>query len=451
MKNVDLHLHTTASDGSFTPQELVVEAENKGFKTIAITDHDTLAGVEPAIAQAKELGLEVIAGIELTTYVGDKEVHILGYYVDYLDKDLLAKLTELKEFRRRRGEKMVDKLNELGIEVSWERVKEIADSGAVGRPHIARALVEAKQVKDISAAFDKYIGDNGPAYVPKAQLTPKEAIEIINRAGGVSVLAHPGLLKDDQLVKKIIEAGIEGLETYYSKHDQSTTSRYLKLAKKNGLLTTGGSDCHGPKNKDEVLLGTIKAPDWIIADLKEKYRKKNNIGSIDLNKYLQLYPNTSGLYPAKLQELGAEYHKKGYMTKDELYRLAHLNSTRSSYHVKKNSLYRVEKITEIVYQLEDEFAQLTLLASLSGVGVPTASAILTSLDPEKHCVIDTRVWATLWRIGYFDIEKESFTADDYLKIITIVRRLSMEVDLTVAEIGYALFAYDVEHREGNLH
>jgi len=173
--------------------------------------------------------------------------------------------------------------------------------------------------------------------------------------------------------------------------------------------------------------------------------------TINYSEYLDEYSNTNGLYPEELIEIGKKYHKKGYLTKNELYQLAHLNSTRSSYHVKKNPEGRVEKVTEVAYNIDDEFCELTLYTGLTGIGIPTATAILTCLDDEKHCVIDTRVWATLWRLGYFDEEKENFKADDYLKIIKIVRKMAAESDYTTAEIGYALFAYDVVHREGNLH
>lgn len=173
--------------------------------------------------------------------------------------------------------------------------------------------------------------------------------------------------------------------------------------------------------------------------------------TIDFAKYLDLYPDTAGLYPEQLEQIGAKYHEKGYLTKEELYDLAHLNSTRSSYHVKKNPAQRVETVTEIAYTIKDDFAKIALLSSLKGVAAPTASAILTSLDAEKHCVIDTRVWATLYRLGYFEKEKERFTAADYVKIIELVRPMAQESKFSAAEIGYALFAYDVEHREGNLH
>jgi thermostable 8-oxoguanine DNA glycosylase len=173
--------------------------------------------------------------------------------------------------------------------------------------------------------------------------------------------------------------------------------------------------------------------------------------TINFSKYLDKYSETSGLYPEELEEIGDKYHTKNYLTQGELYDLAHLNSTRSSYHVKKNPPKRVEKVTKAAYQLDDNFCQLALFTSLQGVATPTASAILTSLDKERHCVIDTRVWATLWRLDYFETEKERFKPEDYLKIIDIVRRMAAETEFNTAEIGYALFAYDVVHREGNLH
>ncbi|MGM0472072.1 MAG: PHP domain-containing protein [Bacillota bacterium] len=451
MNKIDLHLHTTASDGSYTPEELVQRAAKKGLQTIAITDHDTVAGVVPALVAAKELDLEVVPGVEFTTYIGQQEVHILGYYFDYLDQDLLLRFTELQNARKNRGQKIVKKLNQLGVDLKWKEVIEVAGSGAVGRPHIARAMVNQGHVAKVSDAFDHYIGDWGPAYVPKTALEPKEAVDIIHQAGGVAVLAHPGHLGDDQLVMEIIEAGVDGLEAYYLTHNEQQVEKYVKLATRYDLLTTGGSDCHGPKVKEGILLGTVEVPDHVIPDLKSCYRNRQQVELINFNKYLKLYPQTSGLYPQQLQELGTAYHQKGYLTKEELYDLAYLNSTRSAYHIKKNGADRIKQITELVYQLDDEFSQLSLLTSLLGVGIPTASAILTCLDEDQHCVIDTRVWATLYQMGYFKEEKESFVADDYIKIIDIVRRLAEETELSTAEIGYALFAYDVEHREGNLH
>lgn len=178
---------------------------------------------------------------------------------------------------------------------------------------------------------------------------------------------------------------------------------------------------------------------------------KVSIKKIDFEKYLKEYEQTSGLYPDELMKIGEKYHNKGYLTKEELYQLAHLNSTRSSYHVKKNPAPRVEKVTEAAYQLDDDFCRLALLTALSGIGTPTASAVLTSLNPENHCVIDTRVWATLYNLNYFEKEKESFKPEDYLKIMEIVREMAAESEYNTAEIGYALFAYDTVHRKGNLH
>ncbi len=173
--------------------------------------------------------------------------------------------------------------------------------------------------------------------------------------------------------------------------------------------------------------------------------------TINFARYLSEYEDTSGLYPQELQNLGDKYHEKGYLSKEELYELAHLNSTRSSYHVRKNPVSRVKSVTEAAYQLQDDFCRLALYVSLKGIGTPTASAILTALDEERHCVIDTRVWATLWRLDYFGEEKERFKPEDYLQIVKIVREMADDSQYNPAEIGYALFAYDVVHREGNLH
>ncbi|MCK8817699.1 PHP domain-containing protein [Natroniella sulfidigena] len=268
-KYIDLHLHTTASDGSFTPTEVVRTAKSMGFSAIAITDHDTLAGLEEGARVAKEEGIEFVPGIELNTDYDDTEIHVLGYYLDYGRENLLNKLDTLQKARYNRIKNMVDKLNGLGFDIEFEEITDIAEDAALGRPHIAQVMLDKGYVKEWSQAFDQYIGCQGPAYVKRKKLTAKEAIQLIKSARGIPIIAHPVLIGNDQLLPKLVEWGAEGFEVYHTEHDQAATRRYLEFAKQNDLLITGGSDCHGPKRKGEILLGEIKAPYKLLNRLKQ--------------------------------------------------------------------------------------------------------------------------------------------------------------------------------------
>ncbi len=270
MKKIDLHIHTTASDGSFTPSELLEEAKRRRLSTIAITDHDTVAGIEEAIEKGKELGIEVIPGIELTTYYQGQRVDILGYQIDYHNQELLAIIDNLQNSREVRAKQILAKLSNLGIELDFARLKEIAGETGVGRPHIARLMVEEGHVSEMQEAFDNYLEDGGPAYVPKYQLKPEDAIELIQGAGGIVVLAHPGIIDNNEIVKELINyEGLTGIEVYYSKHSKEETEYYLSLAQENDLIITGGSDCHGPANEDKYLLGTVDVPYSLLEELKK--------------------------------------------------------------------------------------------------------------------------------------------------------------------------------------
>ena len=268
MKFADLHLHTLFSDGTYTPEELVANALKKRLSAIAVVDHDTVAGVGLATDAAHGSDLEVLSGIELSAAHNDQEVHILGYLVDYKNKSFLEKLESLKSNRVERVYKMVAKLNALGINLTPESVFALAGDGTVGRLHIARALVKEGLVGSLFEVFQKYIGDNGPAYVLGFRFNPKEAIKFIKDAGGVPVLAHPYTLKNDELIPEFAKLGLMGLEVYYPEHSQGMINFYLELAKKNNLLVTGGSDCHG-KAKPEVRIGSIKVPYELVTKLKE--------------------------------------------------------------------------------------------------------------------------------------------------------------------------------------
>ncbi|MDD2927372.1 MAG: PHP domain-containing protein [Candidatus Omnitrophica bacterium] len=268
MKFADLHLHTVFSDGTYTPEELISQSLKSGLSAIAVVDHDTVAGLAPTIAAAGESGLEVLSGVEISAEYKNQEVHILGYLVDHQDKAFLEKTVSLKNNRIERVYKMVAKLNALGLPLDPQSVFDLAGSGTVGRLHIARALVKGGLVRSIYEVFQKYIGDNGPAYVLGFRFTPQEAIAFIKQAGGVPVLAHPYALNNDELILEFVKLGLMGLEVYYPEHSQGAVNFYLELARQNNLLVTGGSDCHG-KAKPEVRIGSIKVPYALVEKLKE--------------------------------------------------------------------------------------------------------------------------------------------------------------------------------------
>ncbi len=272
MRFADLHLHTIFSDGTYTPQELISESIRSGLSAIAVVDHDTVDGIAPAIKIAKVRNIEVLAGIELTAEYDGLEVHILGYLIDYKNKNLIDKLEFLKKNRIERIYKIVDKLKNMGVMLEAESVFDIARGGTVGRLHAARAMVNAGLVSSIAEAFRKYIGDKCPAYVCNSRFSPIEAIKLIKEVSGIPVLAHPRSLKNDELIPKFVDFGLMGLEVYYSEHTQAMVNFYLGLAKKHNLLVTGGSDCHG-KAKPEVKIGSVKIPYEFVEKLKEAQLK----------------------------------------------------------------------------------------------------------------------------------------------------------------------------------
>ncbi len=263
----DLHLHTLFSDGTYTPEELISRSLKAGLSAIAVVDHDTVEGINPAIAEAKDKDLEVLSGVELSAAYNDREVHILGYMIDQENKSLLKKLGALRENRVERVYKMAIKLKGLGINLDPQKVFDLAGKGTVGRLHVARALVKEGLCRSLSEVFQKYIGDNGPAYVLGFRFSPKDAIKFIKDSGGVPVLAHPYTLHNDELIAEFTKLGLMGLEVYYPEHSQGMVNFYLELAKKNNLLITGGSDCHGLA-KPEVRLGSIKVPYDLVEKLK---------------------------------------------------------------------------------------------------------------------------------------------------------------------------------------
>lgn len=268
---IDLHTHSTASDGIYSPSELLQQAHDIGLRTLALTDHDTTAGLDDAAEAALHLGVELIPGIELNTDVGNDEIHVLGYYLEYQRPEFQQILQVLRDARVRRGERMVELLNEQGVRITWERVREIAQ-GAVGRPHIARALMETGYVQSVSEAFDKYIGKNSPAYVPRYKLAPVDAIRLIRSANGLPVLAHPlqtpGLDELRKWLPQLVEAGMIGLEVYYGPYTEQEIETLYDLATQYHLIPTGGSDFHGP-NMHPTPLGGRFVPFESVARLKE--------------------------------------------------------------------------------------------------------------------------------------------------------------------------------------
>ena len=270
---IDLHIHTTASDGLLTPEEVVEIAKEEGLSAISITDHDTIEGYKAAKKRAEELEIELIPGVELSTCYKGEDFHILGYLIDCENPEFLKKINSFQEERRVRGEEMVEKLNELGIDLSMETVKNIAGKGSVGRPHLADALLKEEFVHTYEEAFARYLGYHAPAYVPKGFLTPREGIDLIHLVRGVAVLAHPGTSRAQHAIYDFLQLGLDGIEVYYSKHDRETTQHYINQAKKLGLIYTGGSDCHGRRG-GKVLIGTMKVP-YKCLEMLRKVKEEN--------------------------------------------------------------------------------------------------------------------------------------------------------------------------------
>ncbi|PIQ90840.1 MAG: phosphatase [Candidatus Omnitrophica bacterium CG11_big_fil_rev_8_21_14_0_20_41_12] len=268
MKFADLHVHTLASDGTYTPAQLVKEGLKRNLSAIAIVDHDTLDAIEEAIEAAKDTDLEIIPGIELTAQHEGLEIHILGYFMDYRNATLREKLKLLQANRIERVHKIIENLKGLGVELNADAVFKISGKSTVGRMHIARALVQEGNVRTIQEAFRKYIGDKSPAYVLGFYLTVPDAIKMIHDAGGLAVLAHPYILHNDELITEFSGYGLDGIEIYYTEHSQSMVNFYLNLAKQLNLLVTGGSDFHG-NAKPDIKLGMIKIPLELVEKLRE--------------------------------------------------------------------------------------------------------------------------------------------------------------------------------------
>lgn len=268
----DLHIHTTASDGSLAPEQVVIEAAREGLSYIAISDHDSIDGVEPAMAAMYQHGITVIPGVELSTDTEDSEVHVLGYFIDFYSEKLRSKLEDLRAGRLSRARHILDKLRHYGINLDMADVMKEGHGDFVGRNHIFRAMIKAGYVdrNRTRATFEKYLGKRGLAYVEHYGITPEGAIKLILESGGVPVIAHPARNTNDATIIQLVRHGLRGIEAYYPTYDQGTTRHYLSLAKKYGLLVTGGSDFHGIYSDNPVRIGAVRVPDKIVQELEKE-------------------------------------------------------------------------------------------------------------------------------------------------------------------------------------
>ncbi len=264
---IDLHIHTTYSDGTLTPDEVIRQAKQSGLSAISFTDHDCVDALDNYGAT---LGLEIIKGVELSAREYDKSIHVLGYFIDHRNKGLTKFLRKLKLARIKRGQKMVKKLNDFGFDITMEEVAEKVKGEIIGRPHIARVLLEKGIITKLGEAFSLFIGNDKPCYVPKPNVRVKKAVRIIKEAGGIPVLAHPIYLGDDDLVCRFIDDGIEGLEVWYPKHRQDDIERYLRIANETGIVVTGGSDSHGDLEPYKPI-GEFKVAYEVLENLKARY------------------------------------------------------------------------------------------------------------------------------------------------------------------------------------
>lgn len=269
---VDLHIHTNRSDGIFTPKEVVDRAWEEGFAAIGIADHDTIKGVKEVLDYAVGVGMELVPAVELSCEYSGFDLHILGYYIKLDDPGLSSFLERAQRARLIRAQKMVERLTRQGVKLDFSKVKELAQSGALGRPHIAQALLEEGYVANYDEAFVRFIGYHSPAYVAKFRILPAEAIELIHQASGLAVLAHPSSYNSEELINEVIRSGLDGIEVWHPNHSPQEVEMYLELARSKNLLVTGGSDCHGGR-KGRVLLGRVKVPYEVLIQLKARLKR----------------------------------------------------------------------------------------------------------------------------------------------------------------------------------
>lgn len=257
MSFADLHLHSQFSDGTFAPEEIAARAQRQELRAIALTDHDTVEGCERTAAACSAAGIEFITGTELTAEHQDRELHILAYLVDPQNPRLVTEIAKFQKVRQERIREMVARINELNIPLKVEEVFALANCRSPGRPHVARAMVQARLCGTLDEAFERFLKKGRPAWVPKAKMSALEAIELIHQAGGLAVMAHPGLNRTDESIPELVAAGLDGIECFHTKHNPATAERYQAIAREHDLLITGGSDCHG-LSKGKPLIGTVK-------------------------------------------------------------------------------------------------------------------------------------------------------------------------------------------------
>jgi hypothetical protein len=263
---IDLHLHTHFSDGYFSPKETIDLAKERGLAAIAVTDHDTFAAIDEARKYAE--GIEFISGVELSCFYQEMDFHLLAYFVDHTYAPLAKKVRFYQDERLKRGVLIVDKLNELGIDLKMETVKKMALQAAIGRVHVADALLKEEYVQTFDEAFSRYLGYHAPAYVPKTFFDPSEAIDLVHNAGGIAVIAHPGSTRRDDAIAHFKEIGLDGIEVYHSKHTPSQVRHYKQIAARYGLLISGGSDWHG-RNDPRSELGGQRVPYAVLQQMKD--------------------------------------------------------------------------------------------------------------------------------------------------------------------------------------
>lgn len=270
----DLHVHTTWSDGVFSPEYMVQKAKEAGLRAIAITDHDAIRGIDEANEAGDKIGVEIVPGIELSTSNGTHDVHILGYFFDPHHPDMLDYVEFFQKERIKRARKILEKLWKMGIRLNADVVISSAGHGAVGRPHIADALMEEGFVLSYDEAFYKYIGDGKPAFVKKPNISPAEGIALIRKSGGLSFLAHPGMdLTDDEIIQ-VVKQGLDGIEILHPKHSEEKVNHFYKFANDHRLLVSGGSDCHGNR-KGEMMMGKFNVPYKFIVEMKKVLRRED--------------------------------------------------------------------------------------------------------------------------------------------------------------------------------
>lgn len=270
----DLHLHTHFSDGTYGPEELAGLAQKHGLKAVALTDHDTMEGCEATARACAQHGVEFIPASELTAELGDVELHLIGYFLDSSNEKLGAELVRFQRVRQQRIHQMAERLQRVGIPLKAEAVFALANCRAPGRPHVARALVQQKLVGSLDEAFERFLKKGKPAWVPKFKMSALQAIELIHQAGGLAVMAHPGLNRTDDIIPALVNAGLDGIECFHTKHSTHATEHYLQIAEQHNLLVTGGSDCHGI-SKGKPLIGTMRIPYVYVERLKEAHMRKS--------------------------------------------------------------------------------------------------------------------------------------------------------------------------------